>query len=86
MYHLAEVLFGANSTYTGRETSLTVMTMASSPVERVTMFKIASWEDREKVLDAYRVLKRTNEKVSLMAILPLSFFQVERHASLTVDA
>ena len=32
-------------------------------VERITMFKIAKEEDRERVLEQYKVLKRTAVKV-----------------------
>lgn len=34
-----------------------------APIERVTMFKIPKQEDREKVLEGYRHMKKTAVKV-----------------------
>jgi len=35
------------------------------PIERVTMFKIADRADRERVLEQYKVLRKTAVKVGL---------------------
>jgi hypothetical protein len=33
------------------------------PIERVTMFKVSSQEDREKILDQYKIMAKTAVKV-----------------------
>ena len=41
-----------------------------APIERVTMFKIPKQEDREKVLEGYRHMKKTAVKVRVLLLLP----------------
>lgn len=40
-----------------------------APIERVTMFKIPKQEDREKVLEGYRRMKKTAVKVRVSFLL-----------------
>jgi hypothetical protein len=42
-------------------------------VHRVTMFKIASQEERDKLLAQYKVLGQTHEKVGNSSVCPLVF-------------
>ena len=47
-----------------------------APIERVTMFKIPKREDREKVLEGYRVMKKTAVKVCVVVFHSFSTFSM----------